>query len=94
MESAEGRGSASLYGKGVVGFGGGGVWFSRCLDEKGQGKGAPLPYHVSGSVRVSGVWIRARKLEGELDVGGRRILRSHRGIHSSHCGTSLVRDKY
>jgi len=25
MESAEGRGSASLYGKGVVGFGGGGV---------------------------------------------------------------------
>ena len=28
----------------------------------------------SGSVRVSGVWIRARKLEGELDVGGRRIL--------------------
>ena len=27
-----------------------------------------------GSERVSGVWIRARKLEGELDVGGRRIL--------------------
>jgi len=39
---------------------------------------------------VSGVWVRARKLEGEADVGGRRILRSHRGIHSSHCGTSLV----
>ena len=28
----------------------------------------------NGSERVSGVWIRARKLEGELDVGGRRIL--------------------
>jgi len=28
MEPAEGRGSASLYGKGVVGFGGGGVWCS------------------------------------------------------------------
>ena len=27
-----------------------------------------------GSVRVSGVWIVARKLGGELDVGGRRIL--------------------
>jgi hypothetical protein len=27
-----------------------------------------------GSVRVSGVWVGARKLEGELDVGGRRIL--------------------
>jgi len=26
------------------------------------------------SERVSGVWIRARKLEGELDVGGRRIV--------------------
>ena len=24
---------------------------------------------------MSGVWIRARKLEGELDVGQRRILR-------------------
>ena len=33
-----------------------------------------VPYHVSGSVRVSGVWVRARKLEGELDVGGRRIV--------------------
>ena len=27
-----------------------------------------------GSERVSGVWVRARKLEGELDVGGRRIV--------------------
>ncbi len=45
------------------------------LDGKGQGKGAPLPYHVSGAVSVSGVWVGARKLEGELDVGGRRIIR-------------------
>jgi len=44
------------------------------LDEKGQGKGAPLPYHVSGYVRVSGAWIRARKLEGERDVGRHRIV--------------------
>ncbi len=29
---------------------------------------------ISGSVRGSGVWVGARKLEGELDVGGRRIL--------------------
>ncbi len=28
----------------------------------------------NGSVGVSGVWVEARKLEGELDVGGRRIL--------------------
>ena len=28
-----------------------------------------------GSVRVSGVWIVARKLEGELDVEQRRIVR-------------------
>ena len=53
-----------------------------------------------GSERVSGVWIRARKLEGEADVGWRRILRSNRGIRRgsasfcSHCGTSLVLDKH
>ncbi len=29
---------------------------------------------LAGSVRGSGVWVGARKLEGELDVGGRRIL--------------------
>jgi len=28
----------------------------------------------NGYVRVSGVWVGARKLEGERDVGGRRIL--------------------
>jgi hypothetical protein len=51
------------------------------------------PYRVwRGSVGVSGVWIGARKLEGELDVGGRRIFMTHRGIHSSHCGTSRVLD--
>ncbi len=29
---------------------------------------------LAGSVGGSGVWVEARKLEGELDVGGRRIL--------------------
>ena len=62
MEPAEGRGSASLYGKGVLGFGGGGVWV------------ITMPYHVSGYVGVSGVWIRVRKPEGERDVGRHRIL--------------------
>jgi hypothetical protein len=73
MEPAEGRGSASLYGKGVAGFGGGGVWFSRCLDEKSQGVAAAPPYRfrICGCI---GCWIGARKLEGERDVGGRRIL--------------------
>jgi hypothetical protein len=46
-----------------------------------------------GSERVSGVWIRARKLEGELDVEQRRILRLV-GESMSHCGTSLVLDGY
>ena len=46
-----------------------------------------------GSERVSGVWIRARKLEGELDVGQRRILRLV-GESMSRCGTSLVLDGY
>ncbi len=44
---------------------------------------------ISGCVSVSGVWGGARKLEGELDVGGRRILRPT-GESMSHCGTSLV----
>ncbi len=57
-----------------------GWWLSERFDEKSQGSlVAPeaigvSPYHVSGSVRVSGVWVGARKLEGELDVGGRRIV--------------------
>jgi hypothetical protein len=41
---------------------------------------------------VSGVWIRARKLEGELDVGRRRILCAT-GESMSHCGTSLVMNR-
>lgn len=41
---------------------------------------------------MSGVWIRARKLEGELDVGGRRIL-CPTGESMSRCGTSRVLDR-
>ena len=47
----------------------------------------------NGSERVSGVWIGARKLEGELDVGGRRIV-CPTGESMSRCGTSLVLDGY
>ena len=46
----------------------------------------------NGSERVSGVWIGARKLGGELDVGGRRIIRLI-GESMSRCGTSRAKDK-
>ncbi len=41
---------------------------------------------------VSGVWVGARKLEGELDVEQGRIVRLV-GESMSHCGTSRVLDK-
>ena len=47
----------------------------------------------NGSERESGVWIGARKLEGELDVDGRRIV-CPIGESMSRCGTSLVLDRY
>ncbi len=47
----------------------------------------------NGSERVSGIWIGARKLEGELDVEQRRIVRLL-GESMSRCGTSLVLDGY
>ncbi len=62
-------------------FGGGGVLVNT------------MPYHVSGYVSGSGVWVGARKLEGELDVGGRRIVCAT-GESMSRCGTSLVRTGY
>jgi hypothetical protein len=46
---------------------------------------------ASGYVGVSGVWIGARKLEGELDVEQRRIVRLV-GESMSRCGTSRVQD--
>jgi len=51
------------------------AWLCACI-----GGEVTVLMESNRSVRVSGAWIRARKLEGELDVGGRRILRSHRGI--------------
>ncbi len=58
----------------VAGFGGGGVVvFVRALTKRVRARGDSRPT-ASGSVRGSGVWVGARKLEGELDVGGRRIL--------------------
>ncbi len=48
---------------------------------------------LAGSVRGSGVWVGARKLEGELDVEQGRIIRLV-GESMSRCGTSLVRTGY
>ena len=44
--------------------------------ERGEGRKGIPSFQVSleGYVSVSGAWIRARKLEGERDVGGRRIV--------------------
>jgi hypothetical protein len=47
---------------------------------------------LAGSVRGSGVWVGARKLEGELDVEQGRIVRLV-GESMSHCGTSQALDK-
>jgi hypothetical protein len=68
--------------------------FGLALAKKVRARQEPRPTNLAGYVRVSGVWIGARKLEGELDVGGRRIFMTHRGIHSSRCGTSRVLDGY
>ena len=65
-----------------------GCGFHGALAKKVRAAGHHRPT-ASGSVRGSGVWVGARKLEGELDVGGRRIL-CLTGESMSHCGTSLV----
>ncbi len=50
-----------------------GVGYLSALTKRVRARGDSRPT-ASGSVRGSGVWVGARKLEGELDVGGRRIL--------------------
>ncbi len=63
--------------------------------ERGEARkrGNPIPGRSQklGSVDVSGVWIGARKLGGELDVEQRRIVRLV-GESMSRCGTSRVQD--
>jgi hypothetical protein len=83
MESSrdEGR-SARSEKEGAFSFEVSGLKFGFPVVGKGQGSRGLSPYRMEERIcGCIGCGIGARKLEGELDVGGRRILRRHRGIH-------------
>jgi hypothetical protein len=55
LQLAEVRLPTGREGDGALCFGGSGCWISRCLDEKGQGIAAAMPYRILGSAFFCGV---------------------------------------
>jgi hypothetical protein len=49
--------------------------YRSALTKRVRARREPRPTDLVGSEGVSGVWVGARKLEGELDVEQRRIIR-------------------